>query len=259
MMSKPKSIVGKSADKISKHYSENPLSAILLTALSIAVPQVAIGKEAIDRAVTKIQKERFQALLGELAKGEKLLTSEIVESEEFIHSFVVVYRAAINTYQREKIRRFARILLTAIEEDELARDKFEECVKTLETITERELWILSELQQLEKTWVLNSSEVWSKSTFIATNGNTDWVITTTMHVWEDFVRRVTYCFKLEMPVLLNILKRLEGLGLYSGTATRHINKGIHEIGTPTYLFEQFSEWIKLESEKDDSLHPDQEP
>ncbi|MEM9953791.1 MAG: hypothetical protein AAF846_19435 [Chloroflexota bacterium] len=144
-----KNIVSKSANTFSEHYDENPLTALLLTTVSLFIPQIAVGKEAIDHAVTKIQKQRFQTLIDELAKGEKLLTPEIIESEEFIHSFVVVYRAAINTYQRDKIRMFARILINSIKLNELTSSRFEIYINLLETISYMELEILKKLNSLE--------------------------------------------------------------------------------------------------------------
>jgi hypothetical protein len=230
-----KSLVKQSAEKFSEHYSENPVTALLLTGLSIIVPQIALGKEAIDRAVTKIQKERFQILIDELAKGEKVITPELVETEEFIHSFVIVYRATMNTFQREKIRRFARILLTAIEKDELASDKFEEYVKLLNDLSERELTILNTLYKLENKLGVDDSGTESNSQNVK-QARTD---------LEGILTSQNILLIEELP---SMLYRLAGTGLYilsQGMIFGYSNG----LGITSPVFKDFSEWIKLENEK----------
>lgn len=247
MSDKNKSIVSQSAEKFSEHYEENPLTALLLTTFSLVVPQIAIGKEAIDRAVTKIQKERFETLLDELAKGEKLLTPEIIESEEFIHSFVVVYRAAINTYQRNKIRRFARIQLKAIEEDELASNKFEEFVNILENLTEREVALLSLLSNLEKQYCTeNENDLKSEDKTIRQHYGT-WITEVTIFVWDEFLKSAHQTYDIDETTLISMLYRLRGMGLYAGEALVEKER-VYEVGTTSNLFELFAEWIKLEAE-----------
>jgi hypothetical protein len=248
MSEENKSIIKQSSQKFSEHYSENPLTALLLTALGILVPQIAIGKEAIDRAVSKIQKERFQTLLDELSKGEKLITPELVEAEEFIHSFVVVYQASMNTFQREKIRRFARILLTAIEKHELASDKFAEYVRILENLSDRELLILTSLVDLEKGYTKSKDVAWSKDKMGPSIGLANWGIRVTHGIWREFIKINTLEHNISTSTLLSLLKRLESTGLYIGVHTNS-SEEIQEIGTTTFLFDDFAEWIKLENEK----------
>jgi hypothetical protein len=235
MSEENKSIIKQSTQKFSEHYSENPLTALLLTALGIAVPQIALGKEAIDRAVSKIQKERFQTLLDKLAKGEKLITPELVQTEEFIHSFVVVYQASMNTFQREKIRRFARILLSAIERDELASDKFEEYVKILESLSERELFILNTLHSLELRFGVDGSGTKSNGEKLK-------------QVRAELEKVLFFEGISSQEELPSILYRLSGTGLYTlaqGMVFGHTGG----FGSINPTFRDFSEWIKLENEK----------
>ena len=233
-----KNIITQSAKKFSKHYEDNPVTSVLLTALSLAVPQLSITKEAIDRAVTKIQKERFQALIDELATGEKYLTPEIIETEEFIHSFVVVYREVINTYQREKIRRFARILLSAVEKDELASDKFEIFTRICEQLNEDELNILNIILRAEQELqVVKGTEKIKK-------------------LWEIFKENIPEEFG-EEDVLHYTMLRLESIGLYQTVSLGMTIGGSREItGKTTPLFKEFSEWIKFEDETNSILYKD---
>jgi hypothetical protein len=233
MSEENKSIIKQSAEKFSEHYSENPLTAFLLTALGIVVPQIALGKEVIDRSVSKIQKERFQTLLGELSKGEKLITPELIETEEFIHSFVIVYQASMNTFQREKIRRFARILLSAIEKDELASDKFEEFTRILKDLTDRELEILIILKRIENKFPYNKNDEDDFQRVI--------------RYWEDFLYQVNAQTDTDIQLIRYIITGLERTGLYESFAGMILGYD-GGIGRTTALFDQFRGWIKLENE-----------
>lgn len=232
-----KNIVEKSAEKFSEHYDENPLTALLLTTLSLAVPQISIGKEMIDRAVTKIQKECFQTLIDELAKGEKLLTPEIIETEEFIHSFLVVYRAALNTYQREKIRRFARILFASITHDELASDKFKSYVAILEKLTETDLTVLMILKELEDTHPICyiTDEVTNK-TFVASWDR-----------WNSYEEKLIRQAKLRLDISENLLYsklyQLQSTGLYSQWDNLFYVSSPAYRGLTTEMFTDFIDWI----------------
>ena len=237
-----KNIVSKSAHKISDHYEENPLTSLLITTLSVAVPQIAIAKEAIDRAVTKIQKERFETLLDELTRGEKLLTPEIIESEEFIHSFVVVYRSAMNTYQRDKIRMFARILVSAIENDELASDKFEEYVRILDDLTTRELRLLMLLEEFENK---NSHEQ-------TDSGEIENSLQRANRFWEQYLLSAKVDFYNE-SIVTNILGSLNRTGLYETFAGAYMDyKG--SKGKTTALFADFKKWIVFENDTNEMLY-----
>ena len=234
-----KNIITLSANKFSEHYEKNPVTSVLLTALSLAVPQLAIGKEAIDRAVTKIQEERRQTFIDELATGEKYLTPEIIETEEFIHSFVVVYRAVINTYQREKIRRFSRILLSAIEKEELASDKFELFIRICRQLDDEELNLLKIMLKIELK-IKNYSE-------------TEFV----KFLWEQFSSEISKFF--EKDVLNHTIFRLESMGLYQIFRLGMTVEGSREVtGKTTLLFKEFAEWIKFEDETNSFLYKDKD-
>lgn len=240
-----KNIVSQSAGKFSEHYEENPLTSLLITTLSVAVPQIAIAKEAIDRAVTKIQQKRFQVLLDELAKGEKLLTPEIIESEEFIHSFVVVYRAAMNTYQRDKVRMFARILLSAVEKDELASDKFEEYVRILEDLSIRELKILELLEKIESFEGRKYTE----------SGKLENDFQKANRYWPQFVGLAKSYIDNEELILDSILASLNRTGLYvTFTGTYYDYEG--DRGRTTPLFKEFKDWIVFENDTNEMLYKD---
>ncbi|GAB5490625.1 MAG: hypothetical protein Phog2KO_08400 [Phototrophicaceae bacterium] len=248
-----KNIITQSAHKFTEHYDENPLTALLLTTLSLVVPQIAIGKEAIDRAVTKIQQERFQTLIDELATGEKYLTPEIIETEEFIHSFVVIYRVVMNTYQRQKIRFFAQILLSAVEKDELASDRFEEFVRILEDMTYRELELLVLLNQYETNNSLESiKETDSNGNILKEETEND--AQRAQKFWDTFMNDGCKIFKCEPELLISVLTGLSRTGLYETFAGRFID--YDGQGKITILFKEFTEWIKFESDTDSILYKD---
>jgi hypothetical protein len=180
------------------------------------------------------------------------LTEELLKSEKFVHSFLTIIRPALNTFSEEKIRRFARILLTAIEKNEMASDKFEEYVKLLESLTERQIDILCTIQRLESKALEKSQNTvtGSKSSIQIGYSIQNWVMEVTYNIWDEFIEDITNRHQITKEQLMSQLDRLEGMGLYSGRqAVGYRGQEIRNIGTSTFLFDEFSQWIKLENEK----------
>jgi hypothetical protein len=222
---------------------------VVIDSVPIIGTGLAAGRKAAEQRYINILEQRKTIWFSELEKGGHI-TQEMYESEEFIHSVVVLYDAIIRTYNHDKIRRFARILLSAIKKDELASDKFEEYAKILESLSEREINLLSSLQKLEHRFKYTKKISISKSPHSSSNAIQEWVFDITMNVWDEFIDHIMHKYQLPKPLLMNELSKLEGMGLYSGTqAIRQEGINFNNIGTTSFLFDDFSEWIKLENEK----------
>jgi hypothetical protein len=242
-------------DKIYK----NPAIKFLLSlieSISGVGPVLAASRAAFEQKLSNIQEERRVIFFDELDKGG-LITPEMLEKEEFIHSFLVVNRAAVNTYQREKIRRFARILLTAVEENDLAGDKFEEFTRILESISTRELYILSVLNSFEAAnphQIRRKQYHDGKDTIEGEEYLEDDVQRTTRY-WLDFEKYIEKRLDIQSEVLSSILTGLNRTGLYETFSSILWDYGVGK-GKITELFKQFAEWIKLESDEERRLSPD---
>lgn len=227
---------------------KNPVIKAIQSLIEDNVPivgtLVAASRAAFEQRLSNMQEERKAVFLAELDKGGSI-TTEMLEMEEFIHSFLVVYRAAINTYQREKIRRFARILLTGIEENELATDKFEEFIHILNGVTETDLLVIRELSAYESKY-LSISKPESKWDVVHILAETDWL---------QYVEYMEQAHNVRNEHVYSILNRLGSVGLYE--INMGMNRSGRSRGRATLLYSEFAKWVQLEAEVGDSLPSDQ--
>lgn len=267
-MADEKNIVVKLNSLIADNYQNNPTMRLLLPVVAAmtgaATGDVMTGAivagtitslaEAIDFSVSKIHQDRFNTLIGELEKQNIVLTEQVVQSEEFIHSVLVIIRASLNTYQREKIRQFARILSSAIENNELASDKFEEFVRILDDITIRELRIIFLLNQFENA---NPHKLFQQTD---NNGNVvreqlENDLQRTNNFWDEFIHSSSNTLGFDENTISAILIGLTRTGMYETFSGALIDyKGGQ--GKTTTLFQEFSEWIEFEGNTDSILYPD---
>jgi hypothetical protein len=235
--------------KFAQKTYKNPITQATLTAidtLPIIGAFTASSRKAMEQVYANAVEERRQAFFDELEKGAAI-TSEMLETEEFIHSVFVTYSAAMRTYQRDKIRRFAHVLLTAIEKDELASDKFEEYMKILDSLSERELAILIKLHKYESLHPHiiryhefdngKKKEEYLENDLQRANG-----------FWDKFVIKIEEELDIEREILASMLTGLSRTGLYETFTGSYLNYEGGK-GKTTTLFKAFSEWIKLENEK----------
>lgn len=267
-MADEKNIVVKLSGWIADNYRDNPTMRVLLPVVAAmtgaATGDVMTGAivggglaslaEGLNFAVSKIHQERFNTLIRELEKQNIVLTEQVVQSEEFIHSVLVIIRASLNTYQREKIRQFAHILSSAIENNELASDKFEEFVRILDDITLRELALMRLLREFED---VNPHEIRvDKNIYdevIREYVESDFQ--RAQKYWDGFIEKASIKFKLEQTNVSSILTGLNRTGMYETFSGAFIDyKGGQ--GKTTTLFQEFSEWIKFEGNTDSILYPD---
>lgn len=88
----------------------------------------------------------------ELADCKIELTPELVKSEDFLHCFFATTKAAINSRRREKIKMFARLLNSSIQQSNFSNtDEYEEYLSILDELSFRELSILVTLHKYEST------------------------------------------------------------------------------------------------------------
>ena len=216
---------------LADHYKSNPL----IRGLIQLVP-CGIGS-AIDVAfmikIENMQRERFWVFFDELAKGSRDLTESMVQEEDFLHAYFCTLKAAINTRRKEKIRLFARLLLSATIEKSLSDDTYEEFLDILDGISFRELHILLLLKYYED----------SHPREIIENGVMENDMQRANRYWDSFEKEVEYKLGLNTEELKSALNRLRRTGFFD-FLTGFLDMSGKE-GKLSPVFTQFTKWIQV--------------
>lgn len=91
--------------------------------------------------------------------GQMHLTSEVVESEDFLHAFMATTQAALRARRREKIELLARLLKSSFGEtgpDSI--DEYEELLAILDDLSFREIRVLGILAKHERATCFASDD-----------------------------------------------------------------------------------------------------
>ncbi len=96
---------------VEKKYRNHPILRSLLQLVPGGVG--AALDSAVSDQLHKMRAERLDTLFQELQDGERDLTPELIQSEDFLQEFLATTSAALRTKRREKIRWFGRLLLAA--------------------------------------------------------------------------------------------------------------------------------------------------
>jgi len=193
--------------RLSKYYSKKPVFKALL--------KLVPGGSSLDTLLShrgqEIKEERTKAFFDELDKGNIELTEEIIDSEDFIHCFIITLKAAQESRQREKIRIFARLLKFSIKPECFSDiNEFEETVKIIEELSYREILILRLLEDFEKNNpdhpIKQIPETPIKEDLTPLN--------IAIKYWDTFIKQVQIDFNIPEDEVPNILNRLTRSGLY---------------------------------------------
>jgi hypothetical protein len=125
--------------QLSTRYARSPIIRSLLSLLPFSGP----ADELMRHRAEEIHQERLLAFLDEVQDGTKDLTTDVIESEDFLHCFFKTTRVALHSRRREKIRMFARMLTAGVESGVIREDsgKYEELLATLDSLSLREFGV----------------------------------------------------------------------------------------------------------------------
>jgi transcriptional regulator of NAD metabolism len=127
-------------------YSNRPAIKALLK----LIPGGSSADTLLQKRADEIKDDRVKVFFEELAQGKRELTDDLIQTEDFLHSYFCTLRAALNCRQREKIKNFARLLDSSLDPMlQVSSDEHEELLTILEEITVREFAILSDLRNRE--------------------------------------------------------------------------------------------------------------
>lgn len=221
--------------KIADLYESNPLIRAIVQVAIAPVPY-GIGS-AIDTALTSkienMREERLRVFFNELANGSQALTEELIQSEDFLHAYFSTLKAAVNTRRKEKIKLFARLLLTAAKEQHVSGEKYEEFLNILDNLSIRELHILLILKHFEDTHLSN----------FKANGESDNDLQLVNRFWEDFEVKVHKKCAVSPGELRAVLNRLNRTGLYETVIGMYLGY-TGGRGKLTPIFSEFAHWIQ---------------
>lgn len=183
--------------QLAKYYQSQPI----VQALVNAIPTVGGSLDTLlNTRAQQIAEERAKEFFDELSKDSLELTEEIIQSEDFIHRWVITAKAAVNTRMREKIRLFARLLKSSFLSDtSITTDEYEEYLSILDELSYREFLVLLILERYEREFLPseNENELQRASRF-----------------WEQFVSEVNQQLNLTVDKTNAMLTRLNRTGCY---------------------------------------------
>lgn len=185
----------------------------------------------LSHKISEMRSARFRTLMDELSKGDRELTPELVDNEDFLHAFFCAAKAALNSNREEKIRLFGRLLLNAAKTNSLTTDTFEEFVSILDDLSLREFQILLMLQNYEKQTKRREEQnaLQFSSSF-----------------WDSFEEAIEKELGIKKPEIPSMLTRLSRTGLYESFTGSYLGYEGGK-GKTTPLFKKFVQWINGET------------
>lgn len=143
---------GKIDDKLQQNDFEEGLLAVIsedpvlkgLADIVMTIKGIPCSGAILDifrGIITTWTQKRNEAFFLELKRDPAMLTEGILNSDAFIHKFLITYKAVMFTYTDEKIKLFARLLLNG-GTDICKVDEYEELLRTLNDLSNREIHIL---------------------------------------------------------------------------------------------------------------------
>lgn len=146
-------------------YRRNPI----IRGLAQLVPY---GGPALDAAIISaydgMAQKRVKQFFQDLEQNNVQLTPEIVQSDEFLHRFMITSRAVMAQGESEKLRLFANLLTNGISND-LSTAEYEEFTQILEALSTRELHLLRLIDERQRSQPMErgkpapaSGEFWNR-------------------------------------------------------------------------------------------------
>lgn len=202
---------------LSVQYSNRPAIKALLK----LIPGWSSADTLLQKRADEIKGDRLKVFFEELAQGKRELTDELIQTENFIHSYFCTLRAALNSRQREKIKNFARLLDSSLDPAlQVSSDEHEELLAVLEEISLREFAILNDLRNHEL------AHPWSEG---------ENALQHACKYWAEFKAAIIETYGVPTESFNAFMARLERTGLYLRITGNYYDYS-GDIGTTTPLF-----------------------
>ena len=173
---------------------------------------------------------KLSVVQAEILSGERLITTTQLEQIEIIERFHRMLQTVTRTNVNEKIRLAARLFVRGISfEQELSTDKYEEFLRTLEEISEREIAILAILHTIESNPNPYVDSSMSKKEYLPNR------------YWRAFKEKASQELYIPQEQICPIMKRIERTGLFA--MFNGFSFGRVEEGETTAYFNDFFAYI----------------
>lgn len=206
-------------------FDNSPLIGILLELFPTKIGSAI--NTALSARLAHLKKENFKTLMEQLSTGEKNLTPDLINTDEFIHAFFAVTEAALRTHRKDKIKALANLLLYGVRTNQYDSEVIYEFIDILDQISIREFRILCILDEIEKKSTRDPEE---NDLQFATK------------LWDEFQQQACLTLDIKREVLPNLLVRLTRTGLFE-IFTGSFLSYTGNIGKTTQLFNEFIKWI----------------
>jgi hypothetical protein len=142
--------------KLAEQYNDKPVVKALV---QLITPYVDALDTLLMTHLQSFRDKRIITFFDELAILDIELNPELLVSEDFLHCCFATLKAAINTYQQEKIRKYANLLGAYTMSGNFADvDEYEEYLKILEELSLKEINILDILEAHEAKHPIREGE-----------------------------------------------------------------------------------------------------
>jgi len=231
--------------QLSEYYSKKPV----LQALAKLLPYGSSLDTLLNTRAKEIATDRAKVFFDEINERDLELTPEIIESEDFIHRYVITAKAAINTHRREKIRLFARMLKASFSHGTVQNsDEYEEYLRLFDEMSYREFLVLTILERYENKYPFNGS----------IPPNTDYRdeqeykdLKRAEQFWNEFLSEVCQSLNITLDETRELLNRLTKSGCYQKLVVHYTFTNIHEEGKLTESYFRIKNLVDEPSEDTD--------
>jgi hypothetical protein len=191
-----KQILINTIDDVIKRYENDWLIRTLVQ----LIPYGSNVETALLTTVNKMRGERIRIFFDELVNRKTSLSEKEIENKDFLYFYFRTVQYVMNTRRTEKVKLFAGIFNTYMENEEYNRtDEYEEMLSILDDLSFREFEVLSILFKYEKSNPLKENENLLQR---ATN------------FWDEFLFEVALEFLISKDEIPGILTRVNRTGLY---------------------------------------------
>jgi hypothetical protein len=230
-------------EKSSQYYASNPL----LQAITAFIPQLGPIRELLRIRAEEIATERAKAFFDELKNSNIELTEEVIRSEEFLHKYVITTKAVTENYQREKIRRLARLFQSSFQQDkDVSIDKYEEYLRIIDDMSDREYTLLCLLEQYEKKHPISESKP-EDDTIEDPQEYRE--AERSRQFWSEFLSDASKTLGTYQAQVEDILSAMQRTGCYKSLGFISFTNMTHNYGKLTSTWFDVRELIQQESRK----------
>ncbi len=211
--------------KLASRYGQKPMIRSLLQ----LIPGWGSADTLLQQRADEIRTDRMRTFFDELADGRRELTEEVVQSEDFLHSYFCTLRAALNTRQRDKIRLLARLLDSSLApERNSTTDEYEELLNVVDSITLREFDVLCDLRVHELRNPRSEEQNELQNAWL---------------YWETFKAESIRKFGIPIDAFTAFMAKLERTGLYLRITGGYVDYN-GDVGRTTPLLARLLEFVE---------------